>query len=167
MFPNYIGQPGSLRLQGPLSANGTGRVEVLYDGQWGTICDDEWDMRDARVVCRQLGYPDALRALRSDQIQFGSGRILLDDVSCTGTEHSITSCSHRGWGINDCTHSEDAGVQCSAPGNVPENNCPPRGRSVLRHSDKDFASLKASKVDTNLAKKDLWSELLFTCNSTL
>ncbi|XP_028411924.1 deleted in malignant brain tumors 1 protein-like isoform X2 [Dendronephthya gigantea] len=109
----YVGRPGSLRLQGPSSANGTGRVEVLYNGQWGTICDDNWDMRDAKVACRQLGFPDAHRPLRGGQIRPGSGRIFLDEVSCTGTEQNISSCSHSGWGISDCSHNEDAGVECS------------------------------------------------------
>ena len=106
-----------LRLQGPLSANGTGRLEVLYRGQWGTICHDYWSLNDAMVACRQLGYDYAERALRGWQVPSGSGPIWLDNVGCTGNEDNLASCSHNGWGRHNCYHGQDAGVECSF-GNV-------------------------------------------------
>ncbi|XP_046860959.1 deleted in malignant brain tumors 1 protein-like [Xenia sp. Carnegie-2017] len=103
----------SVRLRGPKKSSGRGRVEVFYNGEWGTICDDGWDLNDAKVVCGQLGYDNAVRALLGGNVPYGSGRIWLDDVSCVGHENIISSCSHRGWGTHKCQHYEDAGVQCS------------------------------------------------------
>lgn len=105
-----------LRLQGPFSAKGIGRVEVFFNEEWGTICDDHWDIKDARVACRQLGYQDVVRALQGDVAPSGTGRIWLDNVACTGKEQNITSCSNLEWGVHDCSHSEDAGVECSKKG---------------------------------------------------
>ena len=108
----------SLRLQGPSSEKGTGRVEIFANGRWGTICDDQWDINDAKVVCRQLGYKNAVRALQGSNVPNGTGQIWLNNVVCNGNERSLATCSHAGWGDHKCSHNEDAGVECSPPGNL-------------------------------------------------
>ena len=105
-------------MRGPSNETGAGRIEIFYDGQWGTICDDDWDYDDARVVCRQLGYEYVLSALQGDDVADGTGPIWLDNVACTGNEQNLSSCGHKGWGIQNCNHEEDAGVECSSTGNI-------------------------------------------------
>ena len=106
----------ALRLRGPSRANGTGRVEVYYSGEWGTICDTFWGINDATVACRELGYVFALEALQGSEVPHGTGRIWLSHVFCTGNEQSLADCSHLGWGNHFCSHSRDAGVECSSAG---------------------------------------------------
>ena len=102
---------GSVRLVGgptPIE----GRVEVFHVGQWGTVCDDSWDVLDGVVVCRQLGYSTALSVNTSSFP--GTGPIWYDEFGCLGYETQLINCTHGGLANHDCSHSEDAYVTCSS-----------------------------------------------------
>ena len=88
-----------MRLTGGRGKN-EGRVEIFYNTEWGTVCDDNWDLNDANVVCRQLGLGDATEALLEAYFGEGKGNILLDEVACSGTETDLTECDHSG-----CMHT--------------------------------------------------------------
>ncbi|XP_062595244.1 neurotrypsin-like, partial [Saccostrea cucullata] len=91
-----------------------GRVEIKHNGVWGTICDDEWDNKDAAVVCSMLGFPRNFATANSGAFYGqGSGKIWIDDLSCNGHESIILQCNITALGTHNCQHSEDAGVLCS------------------------------------------------------
>ncbi|XP_041475666.1 deleted in malignant brain tumors 1 protein-like [Lytechinus variegatus] len=108
--------PLQVRLVGG-SNDAEGRVEVLHDGSWGNVCDNYWDLRDARVVCRMLGFDGALEAPRSARFGQGSGRVLLNYVNCEGSEDNLADCAHAGIERYSCSHSRDAGAICYSEAN--------------------------------------------------
>ena len=71
-----------------------GRVEMFYLSQWGTVCDDAWDLKDVKVVCQQLGCGGAVIAAGEARYGQGSGYIFLDNLKCKGDEPSLLRCSH-------------------------------------------------------------------------
>ncbi|TNN30646.1 Neurotrypsin [Liparis tanakae] len=114
-----------IRLVGGLSGS-EGTVEVYHTGQWGSVCDDQWDDSDAEVVCRQLGLrvtqapPPPLcsgvaRAWGHAHFGKAPGPVWLDEVRCSGSERRLDDCPHAAWGEHDCERGEAAGVACSAP----------------------------------------------------
>ena len=114
----FLDKTVAIQLRGTESSNGIGRVEVFYNGQWGTICRDGWDMNNTDVVCRELGFEYSIKTLQRGRYRKGTGPIWLSEVSCTGKEHYFGSCSLGGWGNNSCRHNDDVGVECSSTGNL-------------------------------------------------
>ncbi|XP_062709478.1 uncharacterized protein LOC134288486 isoform X1 [Aedes albopictus] len=106
----HCNAPLEMRLvEGPTKQEG--RVEVKYRGIWGTICDDDFGIQEARVVCRQLGF-NGTAEVRKNKYKQGTGQIWLDQVACSGNETSIDDCIHWHWGEHNCGHGEDVGVKC-------------------------------------------------------
>lgn len=124
--PQTADNPDTLkfRLSGFPRKHNEGRIEVFYKGEWGTICDDDFSLANAHVLCRQLGFVSATGWTHSAKYGKGAGKIWLDNVQCSGSERSVSVCKSRGWGNSDCTHDEDAGVICKderLPGFVDSN----------------------------------------------
>ncbi|KAM4609193.1 uncharacterized protein marco [Polymixia lowei] len=103
------GSPASASNVRLVGGSARGRVEVFYNGLWGTVCDDSFDTLDGTVICRMLGFQ---RATTTFTAASGTGKIWLDDLRCTGTEINIFDCPRSNVGVHNCQHEEDAGVQC-------------------------------------------------------
>ena len=99
-----------------------GRLEVHYNGEWGTVCDDQFGATDASVVCSELGFSGRSEAVSLAPFGQGNGTILMDNVQCSGSEASLEQCSHNGWGSNNCNHREDVGVRCGLTDDTGKNS---------------------------------------------
>ena len=91
-----------------------GRIEVLWDGQWGTVCDDRFDESDGDVICRYLGFPGLVAVHHRAQFGEGTGPIVMDDLGCIGHEDSPFSCEDKKIGTSNCGHNEDASIICQS-----------------------------------------------------
>ncbi len=94
-----------------------GRVEVFFEGEWGTILDNDWGDEDAAVVCRQLGFPDAIAAVPGGAFEPASSStpVHLDLIGCHGSEGVLVECEGRRVKTQEKfhLHKHDAGVVCA------------------------------------------------------
>ena len=116
MHLSFVCVEFSLRLVNNTANHYEGRVEVYYSGQWGTICSYFHSNVNARIICQELGYPDARAGSLS--ASFGTGiadqPIWLSYLFCQGTETSIADCYYYlPWDVFTCSsHSNDLSVSC-------------------------------------------------------
>ncbi|XP_016349546.1 antigen WC1.1-like [Sinocyclocheilus anshuiensis] len=125
------------------NSNCAGRVEVLHDGQWGTVCSDDWDLLDAAVVCKELGCGEAVSAPKSAYFGEGTGEIWITGARCIGSESTLMNCGFIAWGIKD-NHTKDAGVICSGVRLVGGSRC--SGRVEVPH-DQTWVSVCDAAFD--------------------
>uniref|UniRef100_A0A4W4EYW2 SRCR domain-containing protein n=1 Tax=Electrophorus electricus TaxID=8005 RepID=A0A4W4EYW2_ELEEL len=128
-----------------------GRVEVLHRGQWGTVCDAGWDMRDAAVVCRELDCGEAVDAVHNAHFGPGSGPIWMDNVTCSGSESTLKNCRSAGWGKHNCNQTNNVGIICSGVRLVSGPRCSGRvevlhGKTWTTVCDADFDQQDADVV---------------------
>ncbi|XP_020714977.1 uncharacterized protein LOC101463243 isoform X2 [Ceratitis capitata] len=103
--------PIKYRLQGGRSPS-EGRLEVRYRGEWGSVCDDDFGIKEAQVMCNSMGFYGT-PTLAKNTYGPGSGPIWLDQVSCFGNETTLDQCNHWTWGEHNCNHTEDVGLKCT------------------------------------------------------
>ncbi|KAM9467763.1 scavenger receptor cysteine-rich type 1 protein M130-like, partial [Clarias gariepinus] len=98
-------------VNGPDSCSG--RVELQYLSDWGTVCAVSWDMRAADVLCAQLDCGSAVAVVGVDWFGEGSGHIWADVFDCQGNETHLSQCGVSSWSRAACSHKHDAGVICN------------------------------------------------------
>ena len=82
----------------------------LYSGEWGGVCADGWDLNDANVVCKQLGYSRARTLSSHGQ---GCGRLWMSNINCQFGRYSrLDDCTFSGWDVRSCNHSGYADAIC-------------------------------------------------------
>ena len=84
-------------------------MEIYHSSSWEAICFDGWDIHDAFVACRQLGYSGAESITRETAASITSS---LKKVQCKGNEITLGDCDHDGWSVGSCSYGY-AGVVCT------------------------------------------------------
>ncbi|KAL1275644.1 hypothetical protein QQF64_035267 [Cirrhinus molitorella] len=102
----------------------SGRLEVYHNAVWGSVCDDQWDISDAQVVCRQLGCGAALRADGNSVFGAGEGVVWLNIVECRGNEIHLWDCPLSLKNHTDCSRKEHAGLTCADLSDVSVSTTP-------------------------------------------
>ncbi|CAG9833034.1 unnamed protein product [Diabrotica balteata] len=108
-----------IKLAGSAQKN-EGRVEITAFGSTGFICDDDFSIVDANVICRELGFPLGAAEVKGQSyfakdLKERNTLYMIDDLNCVGNESTVIDCTFPGWGMHNCRDQEIAGVVCKTP----------------------------------------------------
>ena len=93
-----------------------GRVDLNYSGAWGSLCDTDLTIDVGHVICRQLGYPQAVAIPCCDAFGGRNNSFWMYDVKCNGSESSLAECDYQIGALNVCSPRLDfASVVCENP----------------------------------------------------
>ncbi|PFX12729.1 Hemicentin-1 [Stylophora pistillata] len=154
----------------PVRLNGSnveygGRVEVFYKGKWAKICRKGWDFDDVKVICRQLGFEEALAEFISSDVMDDGIPFVMSDVSCKGDEPELASCARIDGKVN-------ISPQCLSDGKGSQALCQPKSKKVLEKKELYFnigsnEELRCSiHNETSYARWTINGQKLQTVNST-
>ena len=118
---------GETRLVNGIIEN-EGRIEICYNGVWGTVCDQGWDKTDAHVICTQLGHSERGKVMINlilivfvltepvsySNSSFGAGYypIVYSNFACGGWETDLADCGRQVYPQSNCSRDHVAGVLC-------------------------------------------------------
>jgi len=143
------GQPSDGDIRGDTTNPANIRLDVYYNGSWGSICRTNFSTTSAGVACRSLDSSFAsgfsIQSVTRWKYAPGVGQILLDDVICNGTENSLLECSRRNWGTSDCSHSEDVSIKCN--GDITGTPNPPNGTTGSLRLSGSFGQQNVGRLE--------------------
>ncbi|XP_019848822.1 PREDICTED: uncharacterized protein LOC109580260 [Amphimedon queenslandica] len=104
-----------MRLVGGKGRN-EGRVEVYNQNVWGSVCSNNFDMKDGNVICKYLGHPGLEEIYNKEEtpssmVRTSEGAIWMNNLQCNGYEETPFDCLQSTFGEHDCTHNQDCGPQ--------------------------------------------------------
>ncbi|KAL0153168.1 hypothetical protein M9458_051495, partial [Cirrhinus mrigala] len=96
----------------------SGRLEILHNQTWMSVCDAAFDQQDAEVVCRELDCGAPVQVLGAAAFGKGDAQMWTQEIQCRGNESQIHFCPSSPSRENNCSYDSDVGLMCADSENV-------------------------------------------------